>query len=52
MAGAFDLSWDEIERLAVNALRASFAPYEVRTRIEHEVVRPRTEVLVSRPAGR
>ena len=48
VAGAFDLSWDEIERLALNALHASFAPYEVRQRIEHEIVRPRVDALAGR----
>lgn len=37
---AFGLRWDEIERLAVNAVDAGFAPYEERRRILDEVVRP------------
>ncbi len=48
VAEAFDLSWDEVERLALNALRASFAPYEVRQRIERQVVRPRIGALARR----
>ena len=47
-ADAFDLSWKEIERLAVNALRASFAPYEQRIRIEREVLGPRFAELAHR----
>lgn len=37
---AFDLSWPEVERLAVNAVAAGFAPYEERRRIIDDVLRP------------
>ena len=40
VAGAFELSWPEMERLAVNAIDAGFAPREVRRRVRDEVVRP------------
>jgi adenosine deaminase len=40
VTAAFDLGWDEVERLAVNAIEAGFAPYEERRRIIDEVVRP------------
>jgi adenosine deaminase len=42
---AFDLSWAEVERLAVNAVAAGFAPYEERRRIIDEVIRPAYQVL-------
>ncbi len=34
VANAHDLTDDEMRRLQLNALRASFAPYEVREAIE------------------
>jgi len=37
---AFDLTCDEVERLAVHAVTAGFAPYEERRRIVDDVVRP------------
>jgi adenosine deaminase len=37
---AFGLSWEEVERLAVNAVSAGFAPYEERRRIIEDVIRP------------
>ncbi|HEU4841958.1 MAG TPA: adenosine deaminase [Ilumatobacteraceae bacterium] len=37
---AFDLTWAEVERLAVNAVTAGFAPYEERHRIIDDVIRP------------
>ena len=40
VARVFDLSWDEIEQLVVNAVSSSFAPYEERRRIVDTVVRP------------
>jgi adenosine deaminase len=40
VATAFDLSWAEIRQLTVNALEASFAPYEERQRILAEQVDP------------
>jgi len=42
---AFELSWSEVERLAVNAVAAGFAPYEERRRIIDDVVRPAYRVL-------
>jgi adenosine deaminase len=40
VAAAFELSWDEIERLVTDAVGAGFAPYEERRRIVDGVVRP------------
>lgn len=40
IAQTFDLSWDEIERLATNALEASFAPYEARRQILTDTIAP------------
>ena len=37
---AFDLTWSEVERLAVNAIAAGFAPDEERRRVIDDVVRP------------
>jgi adenosine deaminase len=48
VAEAFDLSWDEIEQLVVNAVEAGFAPYEERQRILCDVVRPAYAALASR----
>jgi adenosine deaminase len=47
VAQAFDLSWDEIERLVVDAIEAGFAPYEERRRIIRDVVRPAYAALAS-----
>jgi adenosine deaminase len=40
VTAAFDLSWPEVERLAVNAVAAGFAPYEERRRIIDDVIGP------------
>jgi adenosine deaminase len=37
---AFDLTWDEVERLAVHAVTAGFAPHEERRRILERVIAP------------
>lgn len=51
VAAAFDLGWQEVERLAVNAIEAGFAPYEERRRIIEEVVRPGYATLAAEDAA-
>ncbi|MET0460130.1 MAG: adenosine deaminase [Ilumatobacteraceae bacterium] len=47
VAAAFELTWSEIEQLAINAIEAGFAPIEERRRIIDDVVRPAYAALAS-----
>ena len=51
ITAAFGLTWDEIERLATNAVEAGFAPYEVRRRIIDDVIRPSTRPALTPTLG-
>jgi adenosine deaminase len=45
VAVAFDLSWAEIGTLVTNAAESAFAPYEQRTRLVADVIRPAYRAL-------
>jgi adenosine deaminase len=47
VASTFGLDWTEIGQLVENAIMASFAPWDTRVRLVHDVVRPAYVALAS-----